>query len=93
VIIGDWAAAGPAAYYSPVDRSSAPVVQSVSDVSGSLAPRTAEMSAGIYGLIVREIPQLRGDKRVLTLLEASVGENVATLLHVILCRSNNRLSG
>jgi DNA-binding PucR family transcriptional regulator len=41
------------------------------------------MSADIYGLIVREIPQLRGDKRVLTLLEASVGENVATLLHVI----------
>jgi DNA-binding PucR family transcriptional regulator len=41
------------------------------------------MSADIYGLIVRQIPQLRGDKRVLTLLEASVGENVATLLHVI----------
>lgn len=41
------------------------------------------MSADIYGLIVREIPQLRGDMRVLTLLEASVGENVATLLHVI----------
>jgi DNA-binding PucR family transcriptional regulator len=41
------------------------------------------MSADINGLIVREIPQLRGDKRVLTLLEASVGENVSTLLHVI----------
>jgi hypothetical protein len=66
-----------------MDRSSAPVVQSVSDISSSLTPRTAEMSADIYGLIVREIPQLRGDKRVLTLLEASVGENVATLLHVI----------
>jgi DNA-binding PucR family transcriptional regulator len=41
------------------------------------------MSADIYGLIVREIPQLRSDTRVLTLLEASVGENVATLLHII----------
>jgi DNA-binding PucR family transcriptional regulator len=41
------------------------------------------MSADIYSLIVREIPQLRGDKRVLTLLEASVGENVATLLHIL----------
>jgi hypothetical protein len=41
------------------------------------------MSADIYGLIVRQIPQLRGDKRVLTLLEASVGENVATVLHII----------
>jgi DNA-binding PucR family transcriptional regulator len=80
---GGWAAAKPAAYYSSVDRSSAPVVQSVSDVSSSLTSRTAEMSADIYGLIVREIPQLRGDKRVLTLLEASVGENVATLLHII----------
>jgi DNA-binding PucR family transcriptional regulator len=59
------------------------VVQSVSDVCSSLTPRLAEMSADIYDLIVREIPQLRGDKRVLTLLEASVGENVATVLHVI----------
>ena len=58
-------------------------MQSASDVSSSLTPRLAEMCADIYGLIVREIPQLRGDKRVLTLLEASVGENVATLLHII----------
>ena len=66
-----------------MDRSSAPVVQSASDVSSSLTPRLAEMSADIYDLIVREIPQLRGDKRVLALLEASVGENVATVLHII----------
>jgi hypothetical protein len=66
-----------------MDRSSAPVGQSAADVSGSLTPRTAEMSADIYGLIVRQIPQLRGDKRVLALLEASVGENVATVLHII----------
>jgi DNA-binding PucR family transcriptional regulator len=55
----------------------------VSDVSGVLTPRATEISADIYDLIVREIPQLRGDKRVLTLLEASVGENVATMLHVL----------
>ena len=41
------------------------------------------MSVDIYRLIVRQIPQLRGDKRVLTLLEAGVGENVATVLHII----------
>jgi DNA-binding PucR family transcriptional regulator len=41
------------------------------------------MSADIYGLIVREIPQLRGDERVLTLLESSVAENVTTVLHVL----------
>jgi hypothetical protein len=66
-----------------MDRSSAPVVQSASDVSSTLTPRTAEISADVYGLIVREIPQLRGDKRVLALLESSVAENVATVLHVI----------
>ena len=66
-----------------MDRSSAAVVRSAADVSSSLTPRTAEISADVYGLIVREIAQLRGDKRVLALLEASVGENVATVLHII----------
>jgi len=59
------------------------VAQTASEVSGALTPRTAEISADIYDLLVRQIPQLRSDHRVLTLLEASVGENVATLLHVI----------
>jgi hypothetical protein len=53
------------------------------EVSDALIPRASELSADIYDLIVQEIPQLRGDKRLLTLLEASVGENVATMLHVI----------
>src|SRR5690348_13480085 len=66
-----------------MDRSSPSVAQSTSAVSGALIPRTSELSAEIYGLIVREIPQLRSDKRILTLLEASVRENVATLLHVL----------
>src|ERR1700761_1648304 len=82
-IDGSYRRAGPAAYYSPVDRSSASVVQRVSDVTSSLTPRIAEMSADVYGLIVREIPQLRGDERVLALLEASVEENVATVVHII----------
>jgi PucR C-terminal helix-turn-helix domain/GGDEF-like domain len=58
-------------------------VQSVADVTSSLAPRIAEMSADVYGLIVREIPPLRGDERLLTLLAASVEENVATVVHII----------
>jgi hypothetical protein len=66
-----------------VDRSSPSVVQRASEVSGALTPRNAELSAEIYGLIVREIPSLTGDKRILTLLEASVGENVATMLHIL----------
>ncbi len=58
-------------------------MQSAADVASALTPRTAELSAEIYGLIVREISPLTGDKRILTLLEASVGENVATMLHVL----------
>jgi hypothetical protein len=66
-----------------VERASLTVAQHTADVSGALAPHTAELSADIYQLIVREIPQLRTDRRVLTLLEASVAENVATVLHIL----------
>jgi hypothetical protein len=66
-----------------MDPSRPSAVDSASDVSAALVPRAAEMSADIYQLIVRDIPQLRDDKRVLALLDASVGENVATILHII----------
>jgi DNA-binding PucR family transcriptional regulator len=64
-------------------RSSPSAAESAAETSGALVSRTAAMSDDIYRLIVRDIPQLRDDKRVLALLEASVGENVATMLHVI----------
>jgi DNA-binding PucR family transcriptional regulator len=66
-----------------MDRSSPSAAESASEVSAALVPRTAEMSADIYQLIVRDIPHLRDDRLVLALLEASVGENVATMLHVL----------
>jgi PucR C-terminal helix-turn-helix domain/GGDEF-like domain len=66
-----------------VDQASAAVVQSAAEVSGALGPRSGELSAEIYHLIVREIPQLRADRQVLTLLAASIGENVATVLHIL----------
>jgi DNA-binding PucR family transcriptional regulator len=66
-----------------VERAGPTVAQHAADVSGALAPHTAELSSDIYELILREIPQLRGDSRVLTLLEASVAENVATVLHIL----------
>jgi DNA-binding PucR family transcriptional regulator len=73
-----------AGLYDPsVDRLSPTVAHSAAAVAGALTSRTPELTADIYGLIVREIPQLRTDRRVLTLLEASVGENVATMLHVL----------
>jgi DNA-binding PucR family transcriptional regulator len=78
------AALEPAAYDSSVDRASPAATQSAAEVAGALAaPRTTELSADIYHLIVREIPQLGTDGRVLMLLEASVGENVATVLHIL----------
>jgi PucR C-terminal helix-turn-helix domain/GGDEF-like domain len=73
----------PAAYYPPVDSSSPSAAEHSAEVGSALVPRTAEMSADIYRLIVDEIPQLHGDRRVLKLLEASVSENVTAMLHVI----------
>ena len=66
-----------------MDRSNPSAAQSASEVSAALVPRTAELAADVYQLIVREIPALRGDQRVLTLLQASVAENVGTMLHVL----------
>jgi hypothetical protein len=73
----------PATYYPSMDSSSPSAAECASEVTAALAPRALEMSADIYQLIVREIPQLRSDKRILQLLEASVGENVATVLHIL----------
>ena len=64
-------------------RSNPSAAEGASEVSAALVPRTAELATDIYQLIVREIPALRGDTRVLTLLEASVAENVATMLHIL----------
>jgi len=66
-----------------MDRSSPSAAESAAEVTAALAPRTDEMAADIYHLIVREIPHLHNDKRMLTLLEASVAENVATVLHIL----------
>ncbi len=56
---------------------------SVCNVTAALVPRTTEVAADIFALIVQEIPQLRSDQRVLALLEASVDENVTTVLHIL----------
>jgi hypothetical protein len=66
-----------------MNGSNPPAVDSASEVSAALVPRSADVAADIYRLIVKEIPALRGDSRVLTLLEASVAENVSTMLHIL----------
>lgn len=71
------------AYDHTVDSVIRSAAECVSDVTAALASRTAEVAADIFALIVQEIPQLRSDQRVLTLLEASVDENVTTVLHIL----------
>jgi len=66
-----------------MNRSNPSGGESASDVSAALVPRTAELAADIYELIVREIALLRGDRRLMALLQASVSENVATMLHIL----------
>jgi len=65
------------------DRSSPSVIQAASDVSRALTPQAAGLSGEIYRLILEQIPPLRDDRRVLALLEASVSENVVTLLDIL----------
>ena len=66
-----------------MNRPNPSAVDSASELSAALIPRSAELATDIYGLIVKEIPALHGDSRVLTLLEASVAENVSTMLHIL----------
>jgi PucR C-terminal helix-turn-helix domain/GGDEF-like domain len=66
-----------------VDGTSPPAAAGAPGIPDALVSNVPELSADVYDLIVQEIPELRGDNRILGLLEASVGENVATVLHVI----------
>lgn len=71
------------AYYPTVDSSSPSAAESVAAISAALVPRTGEVAADIFDLIVQEIPPLRSDQRVVALLAASVSENVTTVLHIL----------
>ncbi len=52
-------------------------------VAANLESRLAELSSEIQGVIERDIPALRGDLRIKSLLEASVAENVGTATHML----------
>lgn len=66
-----------------VTLADGPVRERISVAGAGLGLRTAEVSADVFQVIVREIPQLRGDQRILALLEACVQEDVITLLQVL----------
>ena len=61
-----------------------PVVAEVlAEVAAAVGRQAATVSADVYEVILREIPQLRDDKPVLALLASSVDSNVDTCLQIM----------
>src|SRR6266705_7103138 len=58
------------------------VEQELSAVGAAAGARLVELTRDIWRLLTDDIPELRGDHIVEALLEASIEENVTTLLHV-----------
>jgi DNA-binding PucR family transcriptional regulator len=66
-----------------VDIDRPAVAELMADVAAAVAQRGAAVSEDVYEAILREIPQLRDDKPVLTLLASSVDSNVDTCLQIM----------
>jgi DNA-binding PucR family transcriptional regulator len=52
-------------------------------VAAALSERLASVSDDVQRVIEREIPALRDDQRVVGMLEASVAENITTVVHAL----------
>ena len=59
------------------------VAEVMASVAARVSRQVAAVSADVYAVIVREIPELRDDQAVLTLLASSVDSNVATCLQIV----------
>jgi len=66
-----------------VDTDRPAVAELMAAVSAALAQRVSALREDVYQVILREIPDLNGDKPVLTLLASSVHGNVDTCLQVM----------
>ena len=66
-----------------VDMDGPAVAELVADVAAAVSRRAAAVSEDVYEVILREIPELRDDRSVLTLLASSVHSNVGTCLQVM----------
>jgi PucR C-terminal helix-turn-helix domain/GGDEF-like domain len=66
-----------------VDIDGPAVAELVTDVAAAVSRRVAAVSEDVYKVVLREIPELRDDKSVLTLLASSVHSNVGTCLQVM----------
>ncbi len=58
------------------------VNRELSAVGAAAGARLLELTQEIWGLLTADVPELRGDELVEKLLDASIEENVSTLLHV-----------
>jgi len=66
-----------------VDIDGPAVAELMADVAAAVSRRAAAVSEDVYEVILREIPELRGDKPVLALLASSVHSNVGTCLQIM----------
>src|SRR6476620_1111502 len=58
------------------------VSRELSEVAAAVGGHVLDVTHDIWQLVTSDIPELRGDDIVEKLLDASIEENVATLLHV-----------
>jgi hypothetical protein len=65
------------------DQAGTRVGERVASVAASLKPRIAELVSDIRGLIQRDIPKLDSGPALTSLLDASVEENVLTVVHML----------
>jgi hypothetical protein len=66
-----------------VDMDGPAVAELMADVAAAVSRRAAVVSADVYELILREIPELHDDQAVLALLSSSVHSNVGTCLQIM----------
>jgi DNA-binding PucR family transcriptional regulator len=66
-----------------VETDGARAREGVATVAAALADRLPAISNDVHRVIEREIPTLRDDQRIVDMLEASVAENVSTVVHAL----------
>jgi len=66
-----------------VDTDVPAVADLVAGVAAAISRRVAAVSADVYDVILRDIPELRNDKTLLDLLTSSVHSNIGTCLQVL----------
>jgi DNA-binding PucR family transcriptional regulator len=66
-----------------VDTDGPAVAGLMASVAAAVSRRAAAVSEDVYEVVLREIPELRGDQLVLSLLASSVHSNISTCLQIM----------